>query len=198
MEILLVQGHLSHAPPVIIRWDNGGMSKKTTFGLPWVNKPWEKSLEELVEDCEPATFGFDGKDVLDEKIRKAGKLEAHQFSTNFNPYDYGIVNTIAQELLPGIVRAGKQPAVEGWGVVAELYKLNVYSGPSGMFKSHVDTPRGRTQFGSLVVCLPTEFKGNISPLKNTFRDLLLRQDRRSSASCSRRQRASFRLQWQKS
>ena len=86
-------------------------------------------------------------------------MEAHQFSTNFNPYDYGIVNAVAQELLPGIVRAGKRSAVERWGVVAELYKLNVYSGRSGMFKSHVHTPCGRTQFGSLVVCLPTEFKG---------------------------------------
>ncbi|KAK8133393.1 hypothetical protein PG984_005405 [Apiospora sp. TS-2023a] len=81
------------------------------------------------------------------------------FSTNFNPYDFGIVDTIARELRPGIARAGNQPAIERWGVVAELYKLNVYSGPSGMFKPHVDTPRGRTHFGSLVVVLPTKFEG---------------------------------------
>jgi len=79
-----------------------------------------------------------GKDVLDETICKAGKLEAHQFSTNFNQYDCGIVDTIAQELLPRIVRAGKQSAVVRWGVVAELYKLNVYSGPSGIPNPHVD------------------------------------------------------------
>lgn len=48
------------------------------------------------------------------------------------------------------------------GVHTELYKLNIYSGPSGRFKSHVDTPRGMTQFGSLVVCLPHEHKsGNL-------------------------------------
>jgi len=41
--------------PVVIRWDKGDMSKKT---LRRINKPREKSLEELVEDCEPATFGF--------------------------------------------------------------------------------------------------------------------------------------------
>lgn len=84
--------------PVIIRWDESGISKKTTFDLR-INKPWEKTLEELVEDCEPATFGFDGKDVLDEKIRKAGKLEACQFSTNFNPYNYGIINTICSRAI---------------------------------------------------------------------------------------------------
>ncbi|KAK3356464.1 hypothetical protein B0T25DRAFT_419136, partial [Lasiosphaeria hispida] len=44
-------------------------------------------------------------------------------------------------------------------IVAELYQLNVYSGLSGIFKSHVDTPRGRTHFGSLVIALPTKFQG---------------------------------------
>ncbi|KAG9571687.1 hypothetical protein KCU97_g15840, partial [Aureobasidium melanogenum] len=55
---------------------------------------------------------------------------------------------------------------------AELYKLNVYSGPSGKFKAHVDTPRSETQVGSLVVCLPSEFEGGIlsvSHQANTIR-----------------------------
>lgn len=38
-------------------------------------------------------------------------------------------------------------------------KYQVYSSPSGKFKPHVDTPRGSTQFGSLVVCLPLEHEG---------------------------------------
>ena len=42
---------------------------------------------------------------------------------------------------------------------AELYKMNVYSGPTGCFKAHVDTPRGGNMFGSLVVCLPSQFTG---------------------------------------
>ena len=37
--------------------------------------------------------------------------------------------------------------------------LQVYSAPSGKFKAHVDTPRGPTQFGSLVVCLPHRHQG---------------------------------------
>lgn len=35
----------------------------------------------------------------------------------------------------------------------------VYSGPDGLFQKHVDTPRSKTQIGSLVVCLPSAFKG---------------------------------------
>ena len=42
---------------------------------------------------------------------------------------------------------------------AELYKLNIYSAPSGKFKAHVDTPRSKSQVGSLVVALPVEHKG---------------------------------------
>ena len=45
------------------------------------------------------------------------------------------------------------------GIRAELYKLNVYSGPSGLFRPHVDTPRSEVQIGSLVVCLPVPFDG---------------------------------------
>ena len=37
--------------------------------------------------------------------------------------------------------------------------LQAYSGPSGLFRKHVDTPRSENQIGSLVVCLPAPFKG---------------------------------------
>lgn len=106
------------------------------------------SLQQLVQDCKPATFGFGGQNVLDEEIRKAGKLEATEFSTSFNPYDYGIVDAVAQALLPGIARpdvlTGDNTSPEHWGVVAELYKLNVSNlclkqrdaqTPAGIFSS---------------------------------------------------------------
>ncbi|KAJ4183303.1 hypothetical protein NW755_009793 [Fusarium falciforme] len=147
-------------PEPAIFWHQNKVGKRLTLaGRYTTPKPWENSLDELVEDCRPATFGRDGKDVLDEKIRKAGAMEASCFATNFNPYDCGIVDAIGRELLPNIVRAGKQQAVDRWGVLAKLYKLNVYSAPSGMFKPHVDTPRGHTHFGSLVVALPTTYEG---------------------------------------
>ena len=39
-----------------------------------------------------------------------------------------------------------------------MYKLNIYA-RGGFFKVHVDTPRLEKMFGSLVVCLPTQFTG---------------------------------------
>ena len=65
-----------------------------------------------------------------------------------------------------------QSAEMSLGIRAELYKLNIYSGPSGKFKAHVDTPRSETQIGSLVVCLPSKFKGgvlSVSHQENTVR-----------------------------
>ena len=44
----------------------------------------------------------------------------------------------------------------GCSIRAELYKLNVYS-TGGHFKAHVDTPRSKEMFGSLVVFLPSVF-----------------------------------------
>lgn len=47
-------------------------------------------------------------------------------------------------------------------VRVNLYKLNVYSGPSENFKAHVDMPRSEMQVGSLVVYLPSAFTGMIA------------------------------------
>ncbi|KAI5463890.1 oxidoreductase [Mariannaea sp. PMI_226] len=114
----------------------------------------EADLARLVQDSQPATFGRSGKDVYDESYRKAIKMEPTAFCTTFDPYSLGIIDTVAQMLLPSTI-----DSVTNRGVQAELYKLNVYSSPSGKFKSHVDTPRSRLQFGSLVICLPVQHQG---------------------------------------
>ncbi|KAF2499038.1 hypothetical protein BU16DRAFT_503041 [Lophium mytilinum] len=140
--------------PITIRWDSTtaeGLISKVTLPC----EPGDAaSLEKLVNDCQPATFGHNGKDIYDETYRKATKLDTTAFSSTFNPYEVGIIDAIAQVLLPSL------PGGDIFrGVRAELYKLNVYSGPSGKFKAHVDTPRGSAQFGSLVVCLPCDHDG---------------------------------------
>jgi hypothetical protein len=57
-------------------------------------------------------------------------------------------------------------------VQAELYKLNVYSAPSGKFKPHVDTPRSEAQLGSLVVSLPFEHEGGQLAVRNAGAEVL--------------------------
>lgn len=82
-----------------------------------------------------------------------------------------------------------QSAEMSLGIRAELYKLNIYSGPSGRFKAHVDTPRGETQVGSLVVCLPSEFEGGV--LSVSHRANTVRFDWSASSSTSK----TSSIQW---
>jgi hypothetical protein len=114
------------SPPIVIRWDlpSGKAIRKMT--LPAVQGT--PAISELLNDCSPATFGHKGREVLDQSYRQAVKLDSHQFCTSFNPYDFGIIDAIAQTLLPEVTQVSSDTRTEfreHWGVVAELYKLNV-------------------------------------------------------------------------
>ncbi|PQE26078.1 oxidoreductase protein [Rutstroemia sp. NJR-2017a BBW] len=149
---------LSTDSPVTIRFDSSSTSSIHKIQFP--SSPSSPSgIKELLLASERATFGLDGKDVLDETYRKAAALNPNKFSTNFHPADHGLLDALGQVLLPDYGLRLREKKKDLWGVKAELYKLNVYSGPSGKFEKHVDTPRGALQFGSLVVCLPYEHQG---------------------------------------
>ncbi|KAJ5634104.1 hypothetical protein N7528_001946 [Penicillium herquei] len=115
-------------------------------------------LQQLVAACEPAGFGQGQKTVMDTEYRSAGKLEPRRFATTFHPADFGIIDSIEQILVPQLNLMNEE-LLAVRRVELELYKLNTYSGPSGIFKKHVDTPRSKSQIGSLVVCLPSQFEG---------------------------------------
>lgn len=110
--------------PISIRWDSqdpaSSMVSKIVF--PLEDAAGVKQLATMIQDCEPASFGFQGKDVVDESYRKAIKMDNTAFSTDFCPYKLGIIDTIAQMLLPNTEKCTFN------GIRAELYKLNV--GPS--------------------------------------------------------------------
>ncbi|KAL4909892.1 hypothetical protein BDW74DRAFT_45306 [Aspergillus multicolor] len=142
--------------PVTVYWRTDSVSKAS-----WLTLPVESTsvLQQLVDDCQPATFGRGQEDVFDPKYRKAGKMDTNNFSTLFHPADYGIIENVENVLLPSVDT--EEQSDQGFRKLhAELYKLNVYSGPSGLFRKHVDTPRSETQVGSLVVCLPSKFVGS--------------------------------------
>ena len=81
------------------------------------------------------------RDALQLKAEKGG------FSVeNFDPESAGILKKIQRELVPH----DPNP------ISAELYTVNVYT-DGGHFAPHKDTPRGSDMFGTLVVCLPSQF-----------------------------------------
>lgn len=131
-------------------------------------------FQRLLAECQPVSFGRGAEEVLDEDYRKAGKLDCKAFATSFCPYEAGIVDVVSQLLLPQtrhdkhshsirvsmLARSCAGLLVANSMRQAELYKLNVYSAPSGKFKAHVDTQRSENQIGSLVVCLPMSHEGS--------------------------------------
>lgn len=106
------------ADPVTIRWDSASSIEKLT--LPLTRKEatgQDSSVSRLVAGTQPASFGFQGQDIIDESYRKASKLDTSAFSTDFCPYEAGIIDIIGQALLPRDLGSSQ-------GIRAELYKLN--------------------------------------------------------------------------
>jgi hypothetical protein len=116
-----VIGDQALADPITIRWDSASSIEKLTLPLSKGVVVGENDpIAKLVADTQPASFGLQGKDIIDESYRKASKLDTTAFSTNFCPYESGIIDVIGQTLLP------KYPS-SCQGIRAELYKLNVSS-----------------------------------------------------------------------
>lgn len=76
-----------------------------------------EQLDHLYQTCDPASFGLDHTDVLDESYRKAGKLDLEHFASKFDLEQSRLLNVI----VPGLMEGPKQREI-----YAELYKLNVY------------------------------------------------------------------------
>ena len=108
----------------------------------------DADILKLIESSSVASFGKGKETVTDKSYRDAYALEPEKFFTSFQLSDCGIIGEVRVSLVPDVLN-----------IRAELYKMNVYSGPTGCFKAHVDTPRGGDMFGSLVVCLPSQFTG---------------------------------------
>ena len=133
-------------PPVTLRWDssdNQNAVSKVAFTFQADDEAASAGFNALLDRCQPATFGANGKDVLDETYRKAGKLDNEIFCTDFHPHDCGIVDAVQQILLPSTVPA-EQLGFSGapYGVRAELYKLNVRANVLAMsFPARKTSPR---------------------------------------------------------
>ncbi len=110
-----------------------------------------EEVQPLIERCEPATFGDKRRTRFDRSVRDAVQLKAGDggFSVeHFDPEAAGILDSIRDQMLPH----------DSSPITAELYALNVYTS-GGHFAPHKDTPRGQDMFGTLVVCLPSQFWG---------------------------------------
>jgi hypothetical protein len=130
-------------------------------------------LEQLAEACEPASFGVNEREVLDETYHKAGKMDPDRFASLLDPVRTKLMKIIRYSLLEGTQSTDD--------ITVELHKLNVYSthsifirplklirspGKGSFLKAHIDTPRGEKMFGSLVVVFPTPHEGGALLLRH--------------------------------
>ena len=75
----------------------------------------EAAMIKLLDVCSVASYGYEGKDVVDKNYRNAFKLEPDNFITSFQLSATPILQEI-QSIVPTVV-----------GLKAELYKLNIYA-----------------------------------------------------------------------
>ena len=78
----------------------------------------EEELKDLSNACDPAKFGVNQENVLDETYRKAGKLDLDNFALNFSPEQLGFSDIIRKALLT----PNKND------IIFERYKINEIGG----------------------------------------------------------------------
>jgi hypothetical protein len=142
----------------------------------------KSELKPLLEHCKPAPFGDGQKTRYDRSVRDALQLKAEGggFSIEgFEPESAGILKEIQRELVPHAPNP----------ISAELYTVNVYT-DGGHFAPHKDTPRGNDMFGSLVICLPSQFRSGHLVLSH--RGVVQRYD---WGSAIEKQATSNRFHW---
>jgi hypothetical protein len=157
---------------------------RTRFEVARAKSSYEQAtaLKALLEHCKPAPFGDGKKTRYDRSVRDALQLKAEGkgFSIEgFDPESAGILTAIQQQLVPH----DPNP------ISAELYTVNAYTA-GGHFAPHKDTPRGNDMFGTLVVCLPSQFSGGNFVLSH--RGIVQKFD---WASAVQKQKAPNQLHW---
>lgn len=119
-DVFAIGGKISLSS-VVLRWDSGKMGQGRKVSLPLgEDTAASGAFQQLLDDCQPATFGKGKEDVLDEDYRKASKMDVSQFCTDFTLAEHGVIDTVTQALVQGAPVSDKYN-----GVRAELYKLNV-------------------------------------------------------------------------
>jgi hypothetical protein len=120
--------------PFSIRWDVPGTDSSRKIQFPMVLEPSSES--QIYGPCSPfndildayKTLSLDtSPDSANLWLLKCAKLNRHQFSTDFDPNLSGIVDSIAQTLLPKFQSARLEGREDHQGAIAELEGLTVSS-----------------------------------------------------------------------
>ena len=112
--------------PVTLRWDAARDSTLCKVTVPSPNDQ-TSAINELIRSCKPhstiPTNPQENTIYQRDHVHQVAELDPSSFATDFCPYKSGIIENIAQRLLPGIGQ--QQEAYQLPRVRAELMKLRV-------------------------------------------------------------------------
>ncbi|CAD6575943.1 MAG: hypothetical protein ASARMPREDX12_007652 [Alectoria sarmentosa] len=120
-----------------------------------VGAPLAESQANAIRDlCHQVPFGqgeLGSRTIVDNSIRRTWQLPPDQFELRYPKWP-SVVQRVTEH------EAQELGCTEAGSVNAQLYKLLLYE-EGAMFKPHKDTEKVPGMFGTLVVCLPSEYEG---------------------------------------
>lgn len=118
-------------------------------------------IASLVEQAERAPYGRGEETVVDTSVRRVWQIDADRVKVGGRSWEANLESLLAR------VRAGLGC---GDGVSAQLYKLLVYD-RGGFFLAHRDTEKTEGMFATLVVTLPSAFRGGALRIRHGGREV---------------------------
>ncbi len=126
------------------------------FGpLPIPMRP--KHVRDLESFTTQAPFGKGSRTVVDTSVRNTREIAPEQISLS------GSFQQTIEDLLPAVASGLGLPAGE---LKAELYKLLIYD-KGGQFDWHRDAEKQKGMVASMIVVLPSKFRGGLLSLRNS-------------------------------
>jgi hypothetical protein len=111
----------------------------------------EPIARRLCEVAQPARYGLRDQTLLDARVRAAWEIDRGRVKIDARRW--------RQALAPQLVQIGRDLGVPAGGALrAELHNLLVY-GPGQFFAPHQDSEKADGMVGTLVVMLPSTFRG---------------------------------------
>jgi hypothetical protein len=107
------------------------------------------AAQQLIQHASAAPYGRGEETVLDPQVRRVWQIEPRQFTFR---------NPEWEKLIGDIVDSVKGELGIHHRVQSDLYKLLIYEKGS-FFIPHRDTEKVEGMFGTLVVCLPSRYRG---------------------------------------
>jgi hypothetical protein len=110
-----------------------------------------RTVSRLLDAAQPSRYGFRERTLLDRKVRDSSEIPAKQIRIDQPRWNETLLPLLEE------IRAGLGLA-EGIELTAELHNMLVY-GRGQFFRQHQDSEKSDDMIGTLVVTLPSQFRG---------------------------------------